>query len=34
MQFNKHVELNTQLKSAKKLFMAKSMGQLNDMSNM
>lgn len=33
MQFNKRVELNQTLKNAKQTLMAKSMGQLNDMSN-
>ena len=33
MQFNKRVELNQKLKNAKQTLLAKSMGQLNDMSN-
>lgn len=33
MQFNKRVELNQTLKNSKQILMAKSMGQLNDMSN-
>lgn len=33
MQFNKRVELNQTLKNAKQTLLAKSMGQLNDMSN-